>query len=91
MRESELPVARVILEDSVEDGERARQRMEEACAWKRNVSENDKAVLGMSLLEDSGASDGSVGIGSSFLSNPEGIEAIMPCKTRSYEPVIIWT
>ena len=74
MRESELPVARVILVDSVEDGERARQRMEEACAWKRNVSENER----VSLLGDSdfGTFDGSV-------RNSEGIAAIMPCKTRS--------
>ena len=83
MRESELPVARVILEDLVEGGERARQRMEEACAWKRNVSENDNVVLGLSLLGDCCASDGSVGLGSLLLRDSEGIDAIMPCKIRS--------
>jgi hypothetical protein len=83
MRESELPVARVILEDSVEGGESARQRMEEACAWKRNVSENDEAVLGASLLGGSGDPDGSAGLGSLLLKKSEGIEATTPCKTRS--------
>lgn len=83
MRESELPVARVILEDSVEDGERARQRMEEVCALKRNVSEKDRELWEESLAGDSGVSDGLLGFGSFLVRASEGIEAIMPCRTRS--------
>ena len=49
IRSSELPVAKVRLLDSV-GGDRARQRMDEACAAKRKVSE--KLTLSSSGAED---------------------------------------
>lgn len=49
MRSSVLPVARMILEDSWVWGESARQRIAEAWALKRKVSE--KVTLGLESLE----------------------------------------
>ena len=82
MRSSVPPLAKTIFcgwdGSGFERGESARHRTAEAWAWKRKVSANCTAG------EDSEES--------TFEAFEEvGMVAVMPCSTRSYEPVTIWT
>lgn len=73
MRSSVLPVANVILDVSFESGDRARQRMEDEWALKRNVSV--KSTFGLSVS--------GVDASSCPVKRLLGMDAANPCRTLS--------
>lgn len=89
MRESEEPVARSVLEDVSDGGERARQRTEEVWAVKRKVSAKEMVDFVGSSAGDLVALQGTSGSPSDWKRMSEGIDAIMPWRIRSYDPVMI--
>lgn len=83
MRESDEPVARNVLEDVREKGERARQRRDEVWAVKRKVSAKAMDGLAESSTGDLVALEGTPGASSDFERISEGIDAITPWRIRS--------
>jgi len=101
MRSSVLPLARNILvelSDALGIGDRARQRSADVWALKRNESANvtsgcessSELTSPPSIADFLEESLPFLIVASEGLRMSEGMVAIMPCRARSYEPVMTW-